>query len=1197
MPSDSTRELFARGNALFGSNDFEGAAQCYRRAIELDPCYAAASFNLACALDRLAGPAEALPHFAKAASLRPDWCEARSSHGFALARSGSMREAVAEFEAAVALKPDHPGVRNDLALALSALDRGEEAFAAFREAIRLDPLAPEPHNNLAVLFEHFGRTSEAIASCLEALELRPDYPEAHSNLASALKSQGRHEEALEHYREALRLKQDLSEARDAMLLTLCYPATVPEEAVVAEHLAFGAPYCRPLPCHDNDRSPHRPLRIGYVSADFRSHAVFRFIAPVLRHHDRRSFQVFCYSNVTVADSGTERIAALCDRFVKIAGTPDAAAAELIRGDGIDILVDLSGHTAGNRLSLFALKPAPIQVTWLGYPHTTGLTAIDYRITDAVCDPPELTERHHCEKLLRLPGNFSCFGPDENAPEVAALPSLSSGVITFGSFNNPAKITPETVALWAAALHGVPGSRMMVKGYSLADRGSRDRLLALFEKRGIAAERLELIGNTASYHDHLALYGKVDLALDTFPYNGTTTTCEALWMGVPVVTLAGATHRSRVGASVLPAVGLQDLVAREPQEFPQVAVRLALDQGRLVGLRKGLRSAMAASRLTDAARFTVELEAAYRNIWEQWCGKWRTEPHPHPGPPLEREGVKPLQRHDVPSGDSARLRSLPFQGGGQEGDGGAATSAEAAATGSRLAASAGNTSLPFQGGGQAYAPQGASARRQEGDGVARGGNFLQQDNLDCALTCFLSALGSDHTRASALAGIQQVLNRQIAVDLSDALDRDAVRLGAVPVAAQVERVQDETLEETAAALLNLNLVTPADLICRYLHDRGRRTQSIYRTLGDVALAIGQPQPAAAHFRNAIAAGDGSVAMRIKLVKAEASARVLSKPPGRERFLLIKSWGFGFWSDVSHVLGQLLVAEITERVPVIHWGRNSLFSEQSGASAFQTLFDPVSRFTLTDLAAPTRSFYPPKWNRENIGTDLLSQREGAWSRMSSLHALSRPEEVIVSDFHHSVNDLVPWIPDSHHLHGMTTEQIYLYLFRRYLRVKPALQAEVDDFFDNRMAGRVHLALHVRGGDKAGEDPNLARLNALYHLEIDRFLQRVPQGRLFLMTDDRGILSAYLQCYGSRIVHTGATRTEPGRGVHYQKGRSPRRLAEEVMIDTLLATRCDFFVGNGLSNVSCAVAQMKEWAEGTLTLLGSRLDRLRHLTMYRS
>ncbi|WP_136514981.1 O-linked N-acetylglucosamine transferase, SPINDLY family protein [Geomonas edaphica] len=606
------------GNERYTAGDVQGAVACYRAALRLTSDLAPAHYNLGCALQRLSGPADALPHFECAARLEPEWSDAHGMYGLALARSGRMAEAAEELRRASALAPDRADYQNDLGLALNALGHGEEAHAAFKEAIRLDPLSPGPHTNIAVLLERFGHVAAAIRSCLEALRLQPDLPEAHHNLGTALKAQGRHAEAIAQHREALRLRPGYEDALSSLLFTLLYPAHIREEAIFAEHATFGAAHRFAPPPHENAPTNGRILKLGYVSADFREHAVARFIEPVLKNHDRTRFQVFCYANVTVPDGRSARIATLCDRFVSIAGLSDAQAFELIRRDGIDILIDLSGHSAGNRLTLFAHKPAPVQMTWIGYPFSTGLAAIDYRITDAICDPPGATERFHTEELLRLPGPFSCFTPPKEAPEVAELPALAARHVTFGSFNNPAKITPETVALWSEVLRAVPDARLLLKGYSLACAETSRRFMDAFAAHGIDRGRVTLTGNTPSYRDHLALYGEVDIALDTFPYNGTTTTCEALWMGVPVVTLSGGVHRARVGASLLTAVGLPELVAGDACRFVEITRTLASDLPRLASIRKTLRDRMAASPLTDGAGFTRTLEQALVSAWDKWC---------------------------------------------------------------------------------------------------------------------------------------------------------------------------------------------------------------------------------------------------------------------------------------------------------------------------------------------------------------------------------------------------------------------------------------------------------------------------------------------------------------------------------------------------------------------------------------------------
>jgi len=358
----------------------------------------------------------------------------------------------------------------------------------------------------------------------------------------------------------------------------------------------------------------RKLRIGYVSPDFRRHSVAWFFEPLLRAHDRERFEVHCYYNNLAEDDATARIRSEADGFRPIYGEPPATVADWIAEDGIDILVDLAGHTGDNRLMLFGLKPAPVQMTWLGYPGTTGVETIDYRLTDARADPPGAADEYSSETLIRLPDCFHCYGPMPEAPEPTAGSATEPGAVTFGSFNNITKVTPELVGLWSRLLRELPDSRLLLKAKGLQDPTTRGRYEALFAAEGIGSDRLELIGFLEDSRDHLALYGRVDVALDTMPYNGTTTTCEALWMGVPVVTAAGETHAARVGVSLLTAAGAPELIAPDEDGYVALAKALACDLERLRSLRAGLRQRMAASPLTDAPRFTRAVEQAMSNAW-------------------------------------------------------------------------------------------------------------------------------------------------------------------------------------------------------------------------------------------------------------------------------------------------------------------------------------------------------------------------------------------------------------------------------------------------------------------------------------------------------------------------------------------------------------------------------------------------------
>ncbi|HEY9843927.1 MAG TPA: hypothetical protein V6D23_25880 [Candidatus Obscuribacterales bacterium] len=374
---------------------------------------------------------------------------------------------------------------------------------------------------------------------------------------------------------------------------------------------------RPAFSHAAPAREKKVLKIGYVSPIFRHHAAAFFIEPLLMAHDRQNYDVFCYSDVKTPDAMTRRLQSLAGNWRETHGLEHRALAELIHRDQIDILVDLAGHTAHNRLVVFALKPAPVQVTFRDYPNTTGLSTIDYRLTDAWADPPGLTERFHTEELVRLPLGFSCYLPPES-PAVADLPALSSGYVTFGSFNNLCKLSPATLDLWAGVLRAVPGSRLLLKSLALADAPTCQNFKARFAAQGIAAERLLLQGHSPTFREHLDSYRQVDIALDPFPYNGTTTTCEALWMGLPVVTLAGSTHVARVGVSLLMSLGLKDWIANTQEEYIALARHLAADPAALKQIRAGMRACLRASTLCDAERFTRSVEAAYRTMWQRWC---------------------------------------------------------------------------------------------------------------------------------------------------------------------------------------------------------------------------------------------------------------------------------------------------------------------------------------------------------------------------------------------------------------------------------------------------------------------------------------------------------------------------------------------------------------------------------------------------
>jgi predicted O-linked N-acetylglucosamine transferase (SPINDLY family) len=499
-----------------------------------------------------------------------------------------------------------------------------KAIEFYEKAIHLQPEYAPTYLGLGAAYDESDRLGQAIAAYQQALQLQPDDAVTLSQLGRSLKHQGRIQEAIDCWRRALRHNPNHASVNLNLLTSLHYSPDCEPSKIYAEYQQWAERHATPLAQlikpFRNDRNPERRLRIGYVSGDFYSHAVACFLEPLLAAHDHSDFEIICYASNQNRDTTTQQLQAYADRWREIYTLDDEQLADLIRQDEIDILVDLSGHTKNNRLSVFARKPAPVQVTYLGYPNTTGLNTINYRLTDAWADPVGQTEHLHTEELVRLPYGFLCYQLPADSPEVSPLPALTSQPITFGSFNKLAKVNPEVIGNWARILKAVPDSRLLLKSQSLADPGTRNYVQERFQQHGIKPDRLELIGWIPNRNQHLTLYGEVDIALDTFPYNGTTTTCEAMWMGVPVITLAGQTHVSRVGVSLLSSVGLEELIADSAEDYIQKAIALANNLERLQELRATLRERMQATPLTNAKLITQSLEDAYRTMWQHWCSQ-------------------------------------------------------------------------------------------------------------------------------------------------------------------------------------------------------------------------------------------------------------------------------------------------------------------------------------------------------------------------------------------------------------------------------------------------------------------------------------------------------------------------------------------------------------------------------------------------
>lgn len=500
--------------------------------------------------------------------------------------------------------------------------RPDLVIAMMRRCIELDPRDAGSHHNLGNALRSAGHHDEAIAALQTAIRLDPQLADAHNSLGLTLKDLGRMDEAVATFRKAVELNRRFVTANSNLLMFLNYQPGIGPRKLMDEHRSWSRRHethlKRRLVRHDNDRDPERQLRVGYVSPDLRQHSVAYFLLPLLENLDRDQVHVTAYSNSAVVDETTRRIQQSVDSWCSIAGVPDEQVEARIRADRIDILVDLAGHTAGHRLQVFARKPAPVQLTWLGYPGSTGLDAMDYRCSDPLADPPDDATRLSTEKVLLLARTAWCFAPLSGAPEVAPLPALTTAGVTFGSLNNFGKISAATVDMWAEVLQRTPGSRLVLKNVAMSNAAAADHARRLLVGRGIAADRLELLGRDRSLTDHLNRYNRIDVSLDTYPYHGTTTTCEALWMGVPTITLAGPNHASRPGVSLLGSVGLSDLVAQTPAEYVDTAVQLAEDLPRLAAIRAGLRQRMLESPLMDGPAFARDMEARYRQVWRSWC---------------------------------------------------------------------------------------------------------------------------------------------------------------------------------------------------------------------------------------------------------------------------------------------------------------------------------------------------------------------------------------------------------------------------------------------------------------------------------------------------------------------------------------------------------------------------------------------------
>lgn len=610
------------------SGDLDQEMDLLTKAVELVPGSTEYRANLVKVLNRKLAAlvrercfAEAVPIALRAVQLTPESAAAHRELGSCCAKCGKLEDAVKHFTRAINLDPNNAGYYNDLGLALYDLRCLAEAQGAFQEVLRLEPNSAVAYTHLGLLASLTGLSGVAVSMLERAVKADPNCGGAHNNLALFLRDQGELKRCRQHYQEALRLEPNSLSAMSGHLLSLLGDPDAEPAWVGDEHRRFDALVRRnPRKVTARDLDPSRRLRIAYLSPDFRIHSVAFFIVPLLENRDRAQTEVVCYMTGSADDEITAAARRNSDAFKRVYRMSDAGLAEMIREDGIDILVELSGHTAENRLAMLGNRVAPVQVTYLGYANTTGLSEMDYRITDAIADPVGVTDAWHTEKLVRMAGGFLAykapFAPSELP--VVPVPAETAGRITFGSFNNLAKINDVVLDAWAEILAQVPDSELVLKARGLRSDKVQERIMEALSRRGVDGSRVRLLLQERSPRAHLALYNKLDIALDTFPYNGTTTTCEALWMGTPVVTYEGKSHAGRVGASILRRAGLGELVAPDAAGYIQTAVQLAGDRDRLARVRSGLRERFLASPVMDSARLARELESAYREMWKSYC---------------------------------------------------------------------------------------------------------------------------------------------------------------------------------------------------------------------------------------------------------------------------------------------------------------------------------------------------------------------------------------------------------------------------------------------------------------------------------------------------------------------------------------------------------------------------------------------------
>jgi protein O-GlcNAc transferase len=663
---DDANIYFNMANLLREIDQFDEAEEAYLRAIELNPLSALMLFRYGELLRDTKRSAQATAIYQAAVLLEPDNESIHISLGMLLQANGQMDEALAAYQKILELNPLSAVAYNNIGSVQQAQGQTEAALENFRKAVKIEPRAVDAHCNIGTCLVNLGRYEESLESNFHTIALNPNDSQAHINIGAVLNILGRTNEAIQHCRLALQINPGWEYVHSNLLFSLSHSGSLSAKQLYSEHRRFGRQFETSLradwPEHVNDRDPLRRLRVGFVSADLNDHAVASFITPVMEHlQHAQGIEMLVYYNSKRNDEVSRYLRTLVTTWHQIYHLSHAELAQQIVDDKIDILIDLSGHTGQNRLLTFARKPAPLQLSWIGYPGTTGLEAMDYYLTDRFASPPGLLDDQFTEKLLRLPA-CAPFLPSPMAPPVSPMPAVNHGHITFGSFNRANKLSREVIALWSTLLRAVPDAKMLIAGMS--SEHVVNKLRDWFASEGIGAERLSFF-TRSDIGDYLAMHRLVDVCLDTFPYPGGTTTCHALWMGVPTLTMTGATLASRIGATILEYADLTDFIAVDAEDFLQKGKSISKDIARLITLRGTLRTRMKNSSIGQPALIAAGVDDALRTIWQHWCAnlpRVSFEANPQQSSLMERAiSLKAL--HDVNS-DAALVLAIEHHQAGR-----------------------------------------------------------------------------------------------------------------------------------------------------------------------------------------------------------------------------------------------------------------------------------------------------------------------------------------------------------------------------------------------------------------------------------------------------------------------------------------------------------------------------------------------------